>query len=329
MSVSSRWLASLKILTWVCSYVKILLSHRTPACQQPYSSRMEQVISKITLSLIFLFALSVATIAFAMDSKQLSPLDFLPMTPIVPDKTQVKQPKPASSESMCPTKVLSTHTIEGVFLGTECGDYCHGSIKLANGKEFIFFGNVDKIEKHLGKTGNNVSVTYELTQMWNEYGKFCAKNGVFKSGKILAALHPVQQTKRAPTISNTEVIANQRGNFTGEYKNKYGNLVFIEIIVKNRNGTTVQGASFSIFSSVGMGGQKADNQCEIGNTKNPKFAEKLDANRFAFYEDYDDERCAIVFNFAKKGDVTISQKGCQSACSFGIADFDGTYRLVK
>jgi TPR repeat protein len=89
---------------------------------------------------------------------------------------------------MCPEKIISSGTVEGIFMGAACGDdLCGGRIKLDNGEEFSFLGDDEKIIQALGKEGNRVAITYDLRQFWGEYYADCTRTEVFKAGKILSA----------------------------------------------------------------------------------------------------------------------------------------------
>ena len=94
---------------------------------------------------------------------------------------------PASSRSMCKEKVLGTETVEGVYSGTICGDFCYSTIKLKNGEEFTFLCGEEEAERYFGAPGSQVSVTVELQQFWNEFGNLCAREQVCRSGRVLQA----------------------------------------------------------------------------------------------------------------------------------------------
>jgi len=93
----------------------------------------------------------------------------------------------AATRSTCPKKVLDTGTIEGIFLGVECGDFCHAGVKLANGEEFYLLASEEAVKKAFGAgTGQRVSIQYQLEQFWNEFAGDCDRTEVFVSGKKLA-----------------------------------------------------------------------------------------------------------------------------------------------
>ncbi len=115
----------------------------------------------------------------------------------------------AATQSMCPDKVLDSGTIEGIFLGVECGDYCHATIKLPNGEEFSLFANEETTEKAFGKgTGQKVSVTYELRQYWEGEGMYCNRAEFFASGKLLAA-PPAQTAQDSSSLASDIAMAQQ------------------------------------------------------------------------------------------------------------------------
>jgi hypothetical protein len=93
----------------------------------------------------------------------------------------------AASKSQCPDKILSSDTVEGVYIGIEDGgDDSWATIKLDNGEEFTFIASEDQIEKFFGKIGNRVSAQYELIQFWHEGSDACQRAEILKSGKVLA-----------------------------------------------------------------------------------------------------------------------------------------------
>jgi hypothetical protein len=81
-----------------------------------------------------------------------------------------------------------TKTLEGIYLGNQCGDMCYSAIKLSDGKDFGFMCGEDESESLFGEAGNKVSVTYELTQSFIEYNeseRVCTRIPICKTGKIL------------------------------------------------------------------------------------------------------------------------------------------------
>lgn len=82
-------------------------------------------------------------------------------------------------------KVLDMFTVEGVYLGIECGDFCYASLKLDDGKEYSFACGEDDANKNFGKIGNRVCVNIKVQQFWNEYANDCSRLDCFSSGKVL------------------------------------------------------------------------------------------------------------------------------------------------
>ena len=112
-------------------------------------------------------------------------------------------PAHAQSQKRCPEKVLDSGTVEGLYGGVMCGDFCHVSIRLDDGEEFsLIEGPVDAAEL-FGQMGNRVSVTYELQQFWSEFGNDCLRTEVLKSGKILVSASPAKPPV-APTPINIQ-----------------------------------------------------------------------------------------------------------------------------
>ena len=98
----------------------------------------------------------------------------------------------AATRSSCPSKVLETGRIEGIYRGTECGDFCYADIELSNGEMFSLIADEDKIVELFGQgTGQRVSAEYRLEQFWIEEGQHCARDEVLASGKVLSATSAV------------------------------------------------------------------------------------------------------------------------------------------
>ncbi|MDR2076664.1 MAG: hypothetical protein LBP61_07015, partial [Desulfovibrio sp.] len=93
----------------------------------------------------------------------------------------------AASRSTCPDKVLEEGSIEGVFQGVECGDFCHAAIELDNGEVFSLLADEEAVSKAFGSgTGQRVSAAYKVEQFWNEPANECSRLEIFASGKVLA-----------------------------------------------------------------------------------------------------------------------------------------------
>ena len=103
----------------------------------------------------------------------------------------------ATTKAQCPRKVLETRTVEGIFDGAECGDFCHATLKLDNGEFFSAFADPDEVTNIYGaQTGMRVSMTYTVEQYWefenveetNPNGPgVCTKAEFFKTGAVLAS----------------------------------------------------------------------------------------------------------------------------------------------
>mgnify|MGYP001009164127 CR=1 FL=1 len=95
----------------------------------------------------------------------------------------------AASKSKCQDKVLETKTVEGIYQGNECGDFCYSSVKLDSGKDFAFLCGEDLANKLFGvSSGQRISVTYDVQQFWNEFGNECTRAEVCRSGKIISEI---------------------------------------------------------------------------------------------------------------------------------------------
>jgi hypothetical protein len=90
-------------------------------------------------------------------------------------------------EAKCPEKVLSTDSVEGVYQGNDCGDYCYSTLALDDGSSFSFMCGEDVSKEFFGQPGNRVSVNYEVQQFWSEFAEQCLRPEVCKSGKILGS----------------------------------------------------------------------------------------------------------------------------------------------
>lgn len=95
----------------------------------------------------------------------------------------------AASKSMCPDKVLGTESVEGVYLGTACEDFCYSTIRLRNGEDLTFLCGEDNAAKYFVQKGAHVKAALELQQFWNELGNECSRQYVCKDGGTLTAQH--------------------------------------------------------------------------------------------------------------------------------------------
>ena len=88
----------------------------------------------------------------------------------------------AASKSMCHDKVLGTESVEGVYIGTVCEDFCYSTIRLRNGEDLTFLCGEDNAAKSFGQKEANVKASLELQQFWNELGNECSRQYVCKYG---------------------------------------------------------------------------------------------------------------------------------------------------
>lgn len=86
----------------------------------------------------------------------------------------------ADSEALCPSKILDSGTLTGVYKGSQCGDMCYGS-----GESVFMIADPDRLDRELGEEGNRVSVNYDVQQFWNVYGEECSRMEVYKSGHVI------------------------------------------------------------------------------------------------------------------------------------------------
>ena len=91
----------------------------------------------------------------------------------------------ADSEALCPSKVLDSGTITGVYKGSQCGDMCYGAFQLDSGESVFMLADPDQLDQELGEEGNRVSVNYDVQQFWNVYGEECSRMEVYKSGHVI------------------------------------------------------------------------------------------------------------------------------------------------
>mgnify|MGYP003287995414 FL=1 len=91
----------------------------------------------------------------------------------------------ADSEALCPSKVLDSGTLTGVYKGSQCGDMCYGAFQLDSGESVFMLADPDQLDQELGEEGNRVSVNYDVQQFWNVYGEECSRMEVYKSGHVI------------------------------------------------------------------------------------------------------------------------------------------------
>lgn len=91
----------------------------------------------------------------------------------------------ADSEALCPSKILDSGTLTGVYKGSQCGDMCYGAFQLDSGESVFMIADLDRLDRELGKEGNRVSVNYDVQQFWNVYGEECSRMEVYKNGHVI------------------------------------------------------------------------------------------------------------------------------------------------
>ncbi len=91
----------------------------------------------------------------------------------------------ADSEALCPSKILDSGTLTGVYKGSQCGDMCYGAFQLDSGESVFMIADPDRLDRELGEEGNRVSVNYDVQQFWNVYGEECSRMEVYKSGHVI------------------------------------------------------------------------------------------------------------------------------------------------
>lgn len=118
----------------------------------------------------------------------------------------------AASEELCPKKVLDKGTLRGVFLGTQCEDFCYAAFRLDSDEQVVMFADPDIVEKQLGKEGNYVEVSYTVEQFWIDLGNECTRSEVYMEGKI------IKDNKNKTDIKNNVIEYNM---CTGQGDNCY------------------------------------------------------------------------------------------------------------
>jgi hypothetical protein len=95
-----------------------------------------------------------------------------------------------ASEADCPNLVLGSSSFEGIYDGTDCGDFCHIAIIGDSGQERSFlagrpidmeFDSNDEITALVYKNarikkGDRVAVKYNTEQFWTIEPEGCAKD---------------------------------------------------------------------------------------------------------------------------------------------------------
>ncbi|MDL2216200.1 hypothetical protein LJB81_00535 [Desulfovibrio sp. OttesenSCG-928-M14] len=152
----------------------------------------------------------------------------------------------AASQSKCPDKVIEKDTIQGIYMGIECGgSMCCATIILQSGEEFTLTCGEDEAEKFFGKgTGQFVEVEYELQQFWSEEYDDCLRTEVAVSGKRLD--NNSSPASAAPQNSTPDTYTYQEEGFAGELllTRLPGNTKFVEVVINTINKRSNHTCSF-------------------------------------------------------------------------------------
>lgn len=109
----------------------------------------------------------------------------------------------ADSEPLCPSKILDSGTLTGVYKGSQCGDMCYGAFQLDSGESVFMIADPDQLDRELGEEGNRVSVNYDVQQFWNVYGEECSRMEVYKSGHVIGQ-HAEEKTSAQNSLLSAE-----------------------------------------------------------------------------------------------------------------------------
>lgn len=100
--------------------------------------------------------------------------------------------KPIKNSKDCPRKKVGMKTMDGIYQGTDCGDYCYVLLKLTDGREYSAYADSDEVEKLLGtKKGKFVQINVNVEQFWMPDGDdfdgpgFCVVGETFVNGKVI------------------------------------------------------------------------------------------------------------------------------------------------
>lgn len=91
----------------------------------------------------------------------------------------------AYSKDICQQKIIDKGTIEGIYIGTMCGDSCYAAFKINEEEEIGMFADPEKVERQLKNEGNYVEVKYNVEQFWNEFAEECVRSKVYIDGKVI------------------------------------------------------------------------------------------------------------------------------------------------
>lgn len=59
----------------------------------------------------------------------------------------------AGSGTLCPSKVLDSGTLTGVYKGSQCGDMCYGAFQLDSGESVFMIADPDRLDPGAGRGG--------------------------------------------------------------------------------------------------------------------------------------------------------------------------------
>ncbi|MDR2368983.1 MAG: hypothetical protein LBF58_12930 [Deltaproteobacteria bacterium] len=80
----------------------------------------------------------------------------------------------ADTEENCPNTEAPIDPVEGVYLSTDCGDYCHVMLRLDDGREVDFLGGEEETEGL--RPGTRVRLTLNRIQSWSVEPPACVRD---------------------------------------------------------------------------------------------------------------------------------------------------------
>ena len=142
-------------------------------------------------------------------------------------------PALGASRSTCPDKVLEKGSVEGIYRGVECGDFCYGSMELANGEIFSFMAGEEDTENFFGQgTRQRVSADYQVEQFWFDSANDCLRREVMTSGRVLAAARGQKpSTQAAPVASSSAAQTAPARDAVSPSGKTYTNSIGIEFVL--------------------------------------------------------------------------------------------------
>ena len=134
----------------------------------------------------------------------------------------------ATSNAMCPDKILATNTISGTYLGwfeAEEGFHSIG-LQLNNGESVYVAASKDDAEHFFDNhTGSQVSLTYNTKQFWLEEGE-CLKVDILASGHIIESDTGYKKSNFSKTFRNClDNSNNSNADTYACYDNEYKRLI--------------------------------------------------------------------------------------------------------